>query len=78
MALSRGVLHVVSTKGKPVPVNDAIIASLRERVGPGGFVELCDERRIEILIQTLQESLEISGDSHQEPNAVRLQTAALS
>ena len=105
VALSRGVLHVVSTKGKPVPVSDAIIASLRERVGPDGFVELCDcprldrpqvapgllqdwptvferrlsdERRIEILIQTLQESLGISGDSHQEPNAVQLQTTALS
>ena len=105
VALSRGVLHVVSTKGKPVPVSDEIIASLRERVGPDGFVELCDcprldrpqvaprlvqywatvferrlsdERRIEILIQTLQESLGISGDSHQEPNAVQLQTAALS
>ena len=105
VALSRGVLHVVSTKGNPVPVSDAIIASLRERVGPDGFVELCDclrldrpqvavglpqswptvferrlsdESRIEILIQTLQESLGISSDSHQEPNAVQLQAVALS
>ena len=105
VALSRGVLHVVSTKGEPVPVSDAIIASLRERVGPDGFVELCDcprldrpqvapgllqswptvferrlsdDRRIEILIQTLQESLGISGDSHQEPNVMQLQTATLS
>ena len=105
VALSRGVLHVISTKGNPVPVGDAIIASLRERVGPDDFVELCDcphldrpqlapgvlqdwsivferrlsdERRIEILIQTLQESLGISGDSHQKPNAVQLQTTALS
>jgi hypothetical protein len=105
VALSRGVLHVVSAKGKPVPVSDAIIATLRERVGPDGLVELCgcprldrpqgapgplrywptvfdrrlsDERRIEILIQTLQESLGTSGDSDKEPRAVQLQTAALS
>jgi transcription antitermination factor NusG len=105
VALSRGVLHVVSAKGKPVPVSDAIIASLRERVGPDGLVELCgcprldrpqvapgplqywptifeerlsDERRIEILLQTLQESLGTFCDSHKEPNAVQLQTAALS
>ena len=105
VALSRGVLHVVSAKGKPVPVSDAIIASLRQRLGPDGSVELCgcprldrpqvapgplqywptvferrlsDKRRIEILIQTLQESFGISGDSHKEPNAMQLQTAALS
>ena len=104
VALSRGVLHVVSANGKPVPVSEEIIASLRGRVGPDGFVELCgprldrpqvapgplqywstvferrlsDERRIEVLIQTLQESLGALGDSHREPNAVQLQTAALS
>jgi transcription antitermination factor NusG len=90
VALSRGVLGVVSKNGAPVPVNEAIITSLRHRVGPDGFIELCessairrddlrtgsipiptwpsvfqpqlsDERRVQILIRALQESLEPSG-----------------
>jgi transcription antitermination factor NusG len=42
VALSRGVLHVVSKNGAPVPVNEAIITSLRQRVGSDGFIELCE------------------------------------
>jgi transcriptional antiterminator RfaH len=90
VALSRGVLGVVSKNGTPVPVNEAIIRSLRHRVGANGFIDLCessttrpddlqtassssptwlsvfqpqlsDERRVQILIRILQESLEPSG-----------------
>jgi transcription antitermination factor NusG len=42
VALSRGVLRVVSSKGAPVPVDEAIIRSLRQRVGPDGLIELCE------------------------------------
>ena len=45
---------------------------------PSSNGRLNDERRIEVLIQTLQESLGTSDGSHKEPNAVQLQTAALS
>ena len=34
VALSRGVLGVVSTNGAPVPVNETIIVTLRQRLGP--------------------------------------------
>ncbi len=92
VVLSRGVLRVVCKKGEPVPVNDAIITSLREHMGPEGFIELCenatvprddmqvasdplqswravfqrqlsDQRRVEILIQTLRELPETSGEA---------------
>jgi transcription antitermination factor NusG len=90
---SRGILRVVSKKGKPVPVQEAIIASLRERLDSEGFVQLCespvarregmrigsgplrnwpavferhlsDQRRVQILVQTLQESPEILYSHH--------------
>ena len=89
VALSRGVLRVVSKNGAPVPVDEAIITSLRQRVGSDGFIELCDssttrrddlqtacdpiqiwlsvfqpqlsdERRVRILIRSLQEYRETS------------------
>ena len=41
VALSRGVLGVFSTNGAPVPVNEMIIVTLRQRLGPDGFIELC-------------------------------------
>ena len=37
---SRGVLRVVGGEGHPWPVDDAIIADIRERIGPEGFVEM--------------------------------------
>ena len=83
VAFSRGVLRVLGTRGQPAPVEDNIIASIRERVGCDGCIELSaaplvpgdtvrinsgplsgwlgvferqlsDDRRIEILIKTLQ------------------------
>jgi transcription antitermination factor NusG len=95
VALSRGVLRVVSKKGRPVPVQEAIIASLRERLDSEGFVQLCegraprrksmriasgplrnwpavferhlsDQRRVRILIQTLQKLPEISEEPRTE------------
>jgi transcription antitermination factor NusG len=89
VALSRGVLRVVSKNGAPVPVNEAIITSLRQHVGSDGFIGLCDssttrrddlqtacdpiqiwlsvfqqqlsdERRVRILIRSLQEYTETS------------------
>jgi len=36
----RGVLRVVGGGGRPWPVDDAIIADIRERIGPEGCVEL--------------------------------------
>ena len=40
VAFSRGVLRVLGTRGQPTPVEDGIIASIRERVGSDGCVEL--------------------------------------
>lgn len=37
---SRGVLRVVGSRDQPWPVDNAIIASIRERLGPEGCVEL--------------------------------------
>src|SRR5436309_597766 len=37
---SRGVLRVVGGGGQPWPMDDAIIADIRERIGPEGCVEL--------------------------------------
>jgi hypothetical protein len=42
VALTRGVLRVVSKKGAPVPLHETIITSLRQRVGPDGFIELAE------------------------------------
>ncbi len=39
---SRGVLRVPGAGGRPWIVDEAIIASLRERLGPGGIVELAE------------------------------------
>ena len=33
---------MVSKNGAPVPVSEAIITSLRQRVGSDGFIELCE------------------------------------
>ena len=83
VAFSRGVVRVLATRGQPLVVDDAVIASLRERLGADGCVdlstaplgvgdsvriaagplrgwsgvferELSDERRVEILIETLE------------------------
>ena len=40
VAVSRGVLRVVSKNGAPLPVNESIITSLRQRVGPDGLRSL--------------------------------------
>jgi len=37
---SRGVSRVVGGVGQPWPVNEAIIADIRERIGPDGCVEM--------------------------------------
>jgi transcriptional antiterminator RfaH len=37
---SRAVLRVVGGDGQPWPVDDAIIADLRERIGPEGYIEI--------------------------------------
>src|ERR1043166_9230657 len=37
---SRGVIRVVGGGGQPWPVDDAIIADIRERIGPEGCVEM--------------------------------------
>ena len=37
---SRGVLCVVGGSGQPWPLDDSIIADIRERIGPEGCVEL--------------------------------------
>ena len=53
VALSRGVLRVVSKNGAPVTVSEAIITSLRQRVGSDGFIELGESsttRRDDLLI----------------------------
>jgi transcription antitermination factor NusG len=36
----RGVLRVVGSGAEPWPVDDAIIADIRERIGPEGYVEM--------------------------------------
>jgi transcription antitermination factor NusG len=36
---SRGVLRVVGASGQPWPVDDEIVATIRERIGPEGCVE---------------------------------------
>lgn len=59
VALSRGVLCVISDHGTPVPVNEAIIASLRQRVGPDGFIELCESST------TRREDLHIASEPMQ-------------
>lgn len=40
VSYSRGVLRVVGGGGRPWPVDDAIIADIRERIGPEGCVEI--------------------------------------
>jgi transcription antitermination factor NusG len=40
VSYSRGVLRVVGGGGRPWPVDDAIIADIREHIGPEGCVEL--------------------------------------
>jgi transcriptional antiterminator RfaH len=40
VSYSRGVFCVVGGRGRPWPVDDAIIADIRERIGPEGCVEL--------------------------------------
>jgi transcriptional antiterminator RfaH len=42
VSYSRGVLRVVGGGGRPWPLDDAIIADIRERIGPEGCVELAD------------------------------------
>src|SRR5439155_17173840 len=42
VSYSRGVLRVVGGGGHPWPVDDAIIADIRERIGPEGCVELSE------------------------------------
>jgi transcription antitermination factor NusG len=37
---TRGVLRVVGSGAEPWPVDDAIIADIRERIGPEGYVQL--------------------------------------
>jgi transcriptional antiterminator RfaH len=37
---SRGVLRVLGTGDRPWPVDDAIVADIRERLGPEGCIEL--------------------------------------
>ena len=37
---SRGVVCVVGGGGQPWPVDDAILADIRERIGPAGYVEM--------------------------------------
>jgi transcriptional antiterminator RfaH len=83
VAYSRGVIRVLGTRGQPLAVDDAIIASLRERLDSDDCIEFCngplavgdavritsgplrgwsgvferqlsDDRRVEILIETLQ------------------------
>lgn len=44
---SRGVVRVVGAGGRPIPVEDAIIASIRARIGEDGCVAL-DERRLSV------------------------------
>jgi transcriptional antiterminator RfaH len=44
VTFSRGVVRVLGAGGRPVPVEDSIIASIRERIGEHGCVAL-DERR---------------------------------
>jgi len=39
---SRGVVCVVGGGGQPWPVEDAIIADIRERIGPAGWVEMSE------------------------------------
>jgi transcriptional antiterminator RfaH len=45
VAFSRGVVRVLGAGGRPIPLEDAIIASIRARIGEDGYVAL-DERRI--------------------------------
>jgi transcription antitermination factor NusG len=46
VAVSRGVLRVVSKNGAPLPVNESITTSLRQRVGPDGLIDLCESSTI--------------------------------
>jgi len=39
---SRGVLRVVGGGDRPWPVDDVIIADIRERIGPEGFLEMLE------------------------------------
>ncbi|HEY5705747.1 MAG TPA: transcription termination/antitermination NusG family protein [Terrimicrobiaceae bacterium] len=43
---SRGVVRVVGAGDRPIPVQDAIIASIRARIGADGFVELAEHRLV--------------------------------
>jgi transcriptional antiterminator RfaH len=43
---SRGVVRVVGAGDRPSPVQDAIIASIRSRLGADGFVELAEHRLV--------------------------------
>jgi transcription antitermination factor NusG len=40
VSYSRGVLRVVGGGGRPWPVDDAIVAEIRERIGLEGYVEI--------------------------------------
>src|SRR5262249_21217619 len=40
---SRGILRVVGGGAQPWPVDDFVIEDIRERIGPGGCVELCED-----------------------------------
>src|SRR5438034_1935154 len=40
VSYSRGVLRVVGGGGRPWPVDDVIVADIRERIGPEGCVEI--------------------------------------
>jgi transcriptional antiterminator RfaH len=42
VSYSRGVLRVVGGGGRPWPVDDAVIAEIRERIGPEGCIELAE------------------------------------
>ncbi len=42
VSYSRGVLRVIGGGGRPWPVDDAIVAEIRERIGAEGCVELAE------------------------------------
>ena len=44
VSYSRSVLRVVGGGGRPWPVDDAIVADIRDRLGPEGCVELAERR----------------------------------
>lgn len=40
VSFSRGVVRVVGTRDRPIPVDNSIIESIRERIGVRGYIEL--------------------------------------